>query len=139
LRPAASAIQRAAKSQRAARIALDQQDGLAVAQQWRETARHALLGIAAGTDGDDIGAVHRDGRVGRHPLDNRKRRLSLLLDIEPTMRANVSKAHVIEVGEPQLGAEPTELRGEIDATAPSADDRDFCIDHHLLQIVRGRV
>jgi hypothetical protein len=57
--------------------------------------------------------------VGRHPLDNRKRRLSLRLDIEPAMRANVGKARVVEVGEPQLGAEPTELGGEIDPAAPA--------------------
>ena len=58
---AARGVERAAKNQRAAGIALDQQDDLPVAQQRREAAGDAFLKGAAGAHRDDIGAVDRGG------------------------------------------------------------------------------
>ncbi len=60
-------------------LPLDQQDDLAVAQQWRERAGGAFLEIAAGRQDDDVGAVD-GGLQGR--ADERDRGKAAAVDIE---------------------------------------------------------
>ncbi len=90
MRLAAGAVEGAAHHQRAAGIALDQQDDLPIAQQRREVSGGAFLIGAPGAKDDDIGAVDRFGRIGRDSLD-RGEAGALAFHIDAAARADLGE------------------------------------------------
>ena len=120
---AARRIQRTTHNQRTARVALDQQDDLAIAEQRCERTRHRLLRIAAGGHDDDLGAIDSSGKFRRRVLDGRE---AAGFHIHTATRADFSKPRVVQIMQSQPMPRQTQLGDQIDAADAGTDDRDRC-------------
>jgi hypothetical protein len=90
-----------AHDQRASGVALDQQDHLAIPEQWGNRSRDHRLSIAAGHNDDDIGAIDRRFEIRRRAL-NRSKAASLAFDIRLTTRANFGELCIVDIVEAQV-------------------------------------